>query len=215
MKGTVFSIFLFAIAMQVYPQNCYSKKICQNNDLGERYDYRGQSVHERLMPGDTSKIKVVLYRNNDIRISVCSDEKLGDVSFKIYNSMREYVKVPDRIEKIIVKKPIYKKNSKGDFIPSEDNWGDVVRDEYGDTVYEVETYKEEISLDTVWRTIRNFSENILFDSGKGADKASFYSERVAHTKSVTIEVIVPPAVSDEGVKYAGCVSVLVGRKMED
>lgn len=194
-------------------QNCSNKKYCGENALGEKYDYRGQSTFGKIVPGDTIRIKVILYGRNTYRIAVCSDESLGDVSFRVLNTVREYVRQPARVEKISVQEPIYKKNEKGELLPIRDDWGEVVYDEYGDLKYEIETFKTVIKTDTVWNTQRNIVDYEIFSSNSGNNRKLYYEENTQKTKSITIEVIAPVAKDESLAATESCLSIMVGRKI--
>lgn len=205
---TIFAII--ALQFAANSQSCSKKRFCDKNTLGEYFDYRGQSTFGRLSPGDTSRIKVVLYSKNTVRILTCADEELGNVKFRIIKTVREYNRVIDHIEKTTIEEPIYKMVN-GKKVPVYDDWGDIALDEIGDTLYEVASTKDVVFSDTIWKTQRNIREEILFDSEKNPQGLSYFEEEIKKTKSVIIEVIVPETEDSGKNYYEGCVAVMVGR----
>jgi len=197
------------LAYTGFSQTCANnKKLCGKEELGEYFDYRGQSSFGRLAPGDTSRVKVVLYSKNDVRIMVCSDPTLGEVQFRILKTIREYNRVVDRIEKTTVDEPIYKTDKEGNPIPVLDDWGEPKKDDVGQVQYEIVDYKQVTKVDTVWKTDRKIREDVLFDSRKGK---KVYEEEIKKTESVLIEVVAPPSTDPQMKTYEGCVAVMVGR----
>ncbi|MBK8808221.1 MAG: hypothetical protein IPO21_16985 [Bacteroidales bacterium] len=201
------SIFLFSIiSFSSVAQVCSSKNICKTADLGSGFDYRSQSNYGSLTPGDTSRLKVVLYSKNLVRIFCCSDPILGKVDYRILKAVREYKRVVEKINKIEIEDPVYEKNAKGEYIVEYNEWGEAKVDEYGSPVYKVLKYNTITKSDTIWKTERFIREEEIFNS-KTSDK-KYFEETVQTTKSVVIELVVPPA----NLKPEGCVAIMVGRK---
>lgn len=205
----IVSITAVLLWMTSYSQtSCNNKRLCGKEELGEYYDYRGQSTFGRLSPGDTSRIKAVLYSKNDVRITVCPDPALGDVHFKILKTIREYNRTIDKIEKSTTDEPIYKTDKEGNPVPVLDDWNEPKKDETGQIQYEILDYKRVTRVDTIWKTERKTREDVLFDSRKGV---YIFDQEVKKTESVIIEVIVPPTTDARMKNYEGCVAIMVGR----
>jgi|GEM_PF-4030364 len=201
-----------SIAYASNSTKCSTNRFCGSDALGEQFDYRGQSTFGRLSPGDTTRVKVVLYSNNDVRIALCSDQILGDVSFKVIKTIREYNRIVDRIEKYQEKYPVYKRNTNNEKIPVLSENGAVQKDAYGDIIYEVDSYTENEKTDTIWKTERNIREEILFDSQTNRQSKEFFQQKITKTFSVIIEVAVPPYPEQENSHVEGCVGIMVGRR---
>lgn len=222
MKTKLYSILLAAVSLAIVGTaqaqsvagtnaQCINKNFCNKEDLGDSYDYRGQSTFGRLAPGDTTRVKVVFYSKNDVRVLVCNDPSLGAVKFRVIKTVREYNRVVDRVEKTVTEEPIYKLDKSGNPIQQVDDWGSPKTDEYGDPVFEVASYKENVRHDTIWKTERNIREEVLFDSQKSKSGQTFFEQAIEKTQSVVVEVVVP---ADETKKnYEGCVAIMIGRKL--
>lgn len=207
MNTKIYILLLFAIVTSFgYTQTCGNKKYCEKDLMGEGFDYRGQSTYGKLIPGDTSRVKIVLYSKNIAHILVCGEDGMPGVQFRILKSIREYNRVVDRIEKTVIEEPIYRTYDDGGYVQKYDDWGEPEVDEYGDPVFEIAEYKEITKSDTVWRTERIIKEEEIYNSEK-AD-LPYFEEAVKKTKSVIIEVVVAGAED----KKEGCIAILVGRK---
>jgi hypothetical protein len=212
MKSINKIVLLTVLCLVVYVSNaqqtCGNKKLCGKEDLGDSYDFRGQSTFGRLSPGDTSRVKAVLYSKNDVRILVCSDPSLGDVNFRILKTIREYNRTIDKIEKSTTEEPIYKTDKEGNPVAVLDDWGEPKKDDLGQIQYEIIDYKPVTKIDTIWKTERKTREDVLFDSRKGK---KVFEEEMKKTESVIIEVVVPETTDEKMKKYEGCVAIMVGR----
>lgn len=202
----ILSLLLVINIASVSAQSCGGKKYGTKEQVGEGFDYRGQSTFGRLFPGDTSRVKVVLYSKNLVRIFAASESEDLAVEFKIIKTVREYNRMPDKITKTTREEPVYKLDEDGVYIQKYDDWGELEYDEFGDPVWEIEDYKTITVIDTIWRTKRNIREEIIFDS-KTSD-AAFFEEVIEKTESVIVEVVVP----DADKKTETCIAIMVGRK---
>lgn len=208
----LFALIIFSL--KGYSQSCSSDDICAKNILGEHFDYRGQSTFGRLSPGDTSRVKVVLYSKNEIRIAACGEEILGTVDFRILKTVRDYKRIVERIDKKIETKNDYElKNGKR--IVTLDKWGDPLKSTNGDTIFKIRHTSQIEINDTIWKTIREVKEEELFDSRKNSNNQLFYEEYVDKTKSIIIEVIVPSASNQKKKNIEGCVAIMVGRYFQE
>ena len=194
--------------MGLAQQTCGNKKLCGKEDLGDYYDFRGQSTFGRLSPGDTSKVKVVLYSKNDVKILVCADPALGNVEFRILKTVREYNRTIDKIEKSTVEEPIYKTDKDGNPVQILDDWGEPKKVEFGQIQHEIVDYKKVTKVDTIWKTDRKTRDDVLFDSRQGK---KVFEQEVKKTESVSIEVVIPETSDAQMKSYEGCVAIMVGR----
>jgi len=191
-----------------HSQPCNVNQFCNNDDLGKNFDFRGQSTYGKFSPGDTCNIQAVLYSGNEERILICSDPKLGSVQFKVFRMVKEYKRIIKHIEKKEFQEPIYKTDKKGKPIPKLDDWGKPMKDNMDDFIFEIESYKKTIRLDTIWKIERKTKEEILFDSRKGS---RFYDCRIAETEPIMIEMVIPKTTDAKLKTYKGCVGIMIGR----
>ncbi len=168
---------------------CERKKYCE--DYLEDYDYRSQSSYAKLSPGDTSSVNIVLYGNQKYRIFVCSDPKLGTVSWKVVQPERKTKRTIDKIKKDTTL--IYETNE----------YGDYKTDANGELIIK----SRQITIDTLWLTERITVDKVLFDN-KQQNKQPYFE--VTPTKSA--RYIVRVNVQSGDPNYSGCVNVYVGRK---
>lgn len=208
MKKAIYLLVVLSVSMtlNIKAQTCGTKKYGTKEVLGEGFDYRGQSTYGKLLPGDTSRVKVVLYSKNVVRIFAAGDELMGPVNFRILKTTREYKRIPDRIEKVSTEEPVFKVDEKGQLVQKYDEWGELEFDEFGDPVYEISEYKTITKTDTIWKTERFDKEEVIFSSEKSGKK--FFEEVVKTTKSIIIEVVIP----ENAPKTEGCVAIMIGRK---
>ncbi|MFQ3578880.1 MAG: hypothetical protein SNJ71_01910 [Bacteroidales bacterium] len=206
----VITIVSVLFAIQGYSQCATMKGLCPKNALKDDFDYRGQSTYGKLKPGDTTRIKLVLYSKNRVHITLCSEPQLGDVQFRILKTIREYKRTIERIDKTEFQEPVYKKKPDGSLVQEKDDAGLLKYDDYGDPVYVIESYNKIVKTDTVWKTIRNVDEKELFNS-KSGNKS--YEEDISVTQAVILEVIVPSSgnAKEDSAKEA-CIGVMVGRQ---
>jgi hypothetical protein len=194
----VIAIIALMISFSAYASpKCQGLKHCSGDVTKPPFDYRSQSSFGELQPGDTTRVKLVLYSNNEVRIAVCHDEFLGDVYFRVIKLSREYNRRIDRIENIVKNKEIFALDPSGNKVLGADGKPIVER------IVEVQ------ATDTVWITERNLKEELVFE-GKGKD--SFYQSKIERTGSVVVEVIVPQSSSLALSEKHGTVGILVGRR---
>lgn len=89
----IFSILLcVAISTSAFSQagvcGNFHKKFCiLEKDKGAKWQYNAQSKSGLFNQGMISKLRCVIYKGMDYRVSVCCETVLGDkVSYKIYDS---------------------------------------------------------------------------------------------------------------------------------
>lgn len=187
-------------------QNCSKKKFC-TDDMYGKFDYRSQSSYAILTGGDTARASIVIYSKQDARILVCFDPLLGNVNWKIYEPKRVTKRTVVRVDKITDEIPIYEYDEYGDPIQEVDEWGDPMYDENYDPVYKIKKYETKVQIDTIWKSERIKTEEIVFDNLKSG-KPYWQRNSVPKTKRLIIEVIIPKSDDD----YEGCVNVEVGHK---
>jgi hypothetical protein len=85
-------IFFIIILIQIYGQTSvcsgFHKKYCIPEKVkGEKWMYNAQSKSGLFTQGTVSKLRCVIYKGMDYRISVCCETTLGDkVNFKIFDA---------------------------------------------------------------------------------------------------------------------------------
>lgn len=206
-------IFLFASSTLLASNKCGENQNCINSAQDNQYDFRGQSTFMKLSPGDTTRIKIVLYSNNDVRIALCREAEQQGATLKVIRAIREYSREVDRIEKRIEEEPIYKLNRSGLKIAIKEN-GKPKLDAYGEPAYEIESYRKTERVDTIWRTNRNVREETIYDSNKAGSK-KYYEESIDKTLSVIIEISIPAKSTTDAIMAEECIGVMVGRKFRD
>lgn len=179
-------VIFYSIVSNSYSQNC-------DNDFYGDYDYRSQSKFAELSPGDTSRLNIVVYSNQDFRIFICYDEELGPCKYRIVRRDRKSERIVKSIEEEIIIE--YK------------------TDEYGNELFDddynpIEVGRETV-FDTIWETRKYFEEKVLFDSENNATDKPFWEKRIKKTHRLIIEVIIPEG-GDSG--YLGDVEIMVGRR---
>lgn len=91
MKYTL-TLFFLACSLYLMPQTSvcgqFHRKYCVFEDTkSEKWQYNAQSKSGLFNQGMVSKLRCVIYKGMDYRISVCCETILGDkVSYKIYDS---------------------------------------------------------------------------------------------------------------------------------
>lgn len=201
-------LLLGSATVALTSSKCGDSQDCMHDAQNDQFDFRGQSTFMRMAAGDTSRIKVILYSNNDVRIALCKEAASSGATFKVIHTVREYSRAIDRIEKKMEKEPVYRLNKAGKKIPVKEN-GKPKVDAYGQAVYEIERYRNAEHSDTIWRTDRNIREETIFDSNKPGNK-QFYENSIDRTMSVIIEVAIP--VTAKAKQTEECIGVMVGRK---
>ena len=184
------AFILFGLVSFINSQaQCEKKDLCAD-DWEEDYDFRSQSSFARLSPGDTSSFSLVLYGNQKYRIFVCSDEKLGAVSWKIVNPERKTKRTIQSIKKDTV--VIYKANEYGDF-ETDDNGNLIVK-------------SKSVNIDTLWLTERITVDKVVYDNKKNSDKPylDLYPKK---SERYIVRVSIP----GNDPNSEGCVNVYVGR----
>jgi hypothetical protein len=85
-------IIFLIILIQIYGQTSvcsgFHKKYCLlEKEKGEKWMYNAQSKSGLFTQGTVSKLRCVIYKGMDYRISVCCETTLGDkVNFKIFDA---------------------------------------------------------------------------------------------------------------------------------
>lgn len=71
-------------SMAQSPCRGFAKKYCRI-DLGD-FIHNGQALSAEINTGESAEIGMVFYNKHDYRIIVCSEDHLGEVSFKILDA---------------------------------------------------------------------------------------------------------------------------------
>lgn len=66
----------------------FHKKYCKlEKEKGEKWEYNSQSRSGLFSQGMTSKIRCVIYKGMDYRLTLCAETAIGDkINFKIYDA---------------------------------------------------------------------------------------------------------------------------------
>jgi len=187
-------IILASIATLISSVNlfgqCERKKFC--DDYMEDFDYRSQSSYAKLAPGDTASVNVVLYGGQKYRMFVCSDSKLGNVSYKIVQPERKTKRTIQKIKKDTTL--VYETNEYGDYKTDKD----------GQLVIK----SRQINIDTIWNTERIAVDKVLYDN-KQQNKQPYFEVIPAKSARYIIRIALPAGDPN----YLGCVNAYVGRKV--
>ncbi|RLD63541.1 MAG: hypothetical protein DRJ01_03515 [Bacteroidetes bacterium] len=188
-KIFLLSIFFFNISNYSFSQRCDKKKFYDKKDLGN-YDYRGQSSYSLLSPGDTVKLKIVVYSGQDYRIFTACDPALGQVELKLSKQIKKRKKIIKEITSEEV--PIYKKDEDGEL--ALDEWGEYI-EEGSETIH-----------DTIWGTKKYVEIKPIYSSINSSEP--FWEQSVKKTQVLIVTIIVPEGDGD----IAGCSSILIGHR---
>ena len=203
-------IILLCPASLLASSKCGENQNCTNSAKDDRFDFRGQSSFMMLSPGDTARIKIILYSNNDVRIALCSEAVQQGAELRIIRAIREYSRSIDRIEIRTEEEPVYKLNRSGQKIILIENDKPKLGI-YGEKLYVIDHYQKTERTDTIWKTARNIREEALYDSRKPGSKP-FFESSINKTTSVIIEVTMPENMKPNATLSGECVGVVVGRK---
>lgn len=97
-KGFMLIICFAIINIVSVSQNCSKQSLCKP-DKNDGYDYSSQSRYASLTTGEKSRLYITTYINCAYRISVCSEQNLGQIHFKLFEKVREKKKVIKEIVK--------------------------------------------------------------------------------------------------------------------
>ena len=148
--------------LNTFAQNCGKESLCKPDKI-DGYDYSAQSRYTLLSTGEKSRLYIAAYANCAYKITVCSEESLGKINFKLFERVRE-------------KKKIIKDIIKGE-VP-------VIIDAQGNETYDVAPV-----IDTVYDVRITMKEVEIYDSSKGA--MSYEIKKVEKTKNLVLELNVP------------------------
>ena len=183
-------LFSSSIPINGFAQKCAKKTYCDKDQLGD-FDYRSQSHYAELINGNTQRVEIVVYANQTYRLLVCTDPKLGNVEYRIYNLFKRPKKVmQDVYEKEIT---VYKQAANGEFD----------YDENGNKV----VLGTKMVNDTIWQRKTVEEEQLIFDSRTNSFKPPYWETETTKTGMMVIET----SVDESEEPRSGCVNVLVGR----
>lgn len=163
-KGIIVLVSICII--DAFGQNCGKQTLCKP-DKNDGYDYSSQSRYAGLSSGEKSRLYISAYANCSYKINVCSEQILGNVSFKLYEKVRE------------------KKKIISEFVKGEQP---VTIDENGNS-----SYGEAPIIDTIYDVQVTLKEIEIYDSSKGGNV--FTIEKVDRTKNLVIELSIPKSES--------------------
>jgi hypothetical protein len=193
---TALTIVLFGLNNYSDAQVC-GKKEYNDLDFGD-YDYQGQSSFAKLSPGDTSRVKIVVYSNQMYRIFVDFDPKLGEVKYKIINPVRKSKKV---IQSIQV-------DTNRTYLMKDTNYVD----RKGNIVEDPKDYVvtgQKIKRDTTYSSVRYTDEIVIFDNKSNKTGKDYFETSFKKSDRIFIDITLPPG--NPGI--SGCVNVYVGNKI--
>jgi len=194
----LFSIVLISVTVPAQTEcSQYHKKGCGDND-GAFMKYDGQSKSAIMAKGQTSEFHLVAYDGQDYRITVCSEDNLGnEIRFKIYEKRKEFEKV--KAEEVA--------ETEG----SSENYDDDGYEDYSEEDYSDDSYgEEEASPSGNKRPQFQLIKELLYDNSQDA-YSSFIEFTAEGSMSLIIEVSVPGEESKMKLKVreTGCVGVLI------
>ncbi|MFZ4401269.1 MAG: hypothetical protein ACOYO1_14620 [Bacteroidales bacterium] len=145
-----------------FSQNCGKQSLCKPEKT-DGYDYSAQSRYATLSTGEKSRLYIATYASCAYKITVCSEESLGKISYKLYERVREKKKVITNIVK-----------------------GDppLIVDENGN-----QSYGEAPVIDTVYDIQVSIKEVEIYDSSKGA--LTYELKKADKSKNLVLELNVP------------------------
>jgi len=82
-----FSILLLLILLIPFGTNAQCRSFTKKKCIPEisPYIHNGQMNSAVLFPGDSADIMLTFYSGQEYRLVICSEEQLGDVSYKVSN----------------------------------------------------------------------------------------------------------------------------------
>lgn len=179
----LFLVALIAAPSAIFSQTCNSiARYCQHAKR-DGFVYNGQSLSGAFVQGDTAEVTIIVYKNMEYRMSLCSpthDALDGKFEFQV-------------VEKIT--KPYWdeQKISKSEEMPVLDDNGDEMYDDEGEPMYEKVTTIKEIK-----KRRYKITEQVRYDNktDEDAQEFIFVSDK---TRKLTLKVYIPEADgSDEG-----------------
>ena len=162
-KGLIGIAGIFLVNFFIIAQNCNKQSICRP-DANDGYDYSSQSRYAVMTTGEKSRLYITTYMNCSYKISVCSEENLGKMNFKLYEKVRE-------------KKKIFKELVKGE--------APVITDAKGN-----QSFGEAPVIDTLYDVEVSLKEIEIFDSSKNGSNV-WQINNVNKTKNIVLELTIP------------------------
>lgn len=218
MKRLIYFFLFFGFCLPLMAQSeChyYHRKACESKD-NEPMKYDSQSKSAALAKGQISEFHMVAYGGLDYRISICSQENLGDqLQLKIYEKDRVLVKPEEAVNK-----DVYEDEQISN--EEEDSYADETYEEYTSDADYTDSYSTEESYDDSYDPYGSegvgthdepkfkLVKELLYDNAN--DEYSRQIEFTAdNTMSLILEVHVPgdPAKGKLKIREMGCVGVLV------
>ncbi len=155
---SILIIALFVLPFSVQAQNyClnYHKKFCKTKK-DDVFTYNGQSRSALFEGGQTSELRIVTYKGQDYRITLCADKALGDIKFRVLET-----------KKIAVEKKRQEKKVED------------VYDENGDPTGETREV-----VNTITETVYEEKVEVLYDNSKDNNSMELEFTMVASKKLV-------------------------------
>lgn len=190
MKRLFTNLLLAALVIApsaLFSQSCHGTvKFCPNAKK-EGFTYNGQSLSGAFIQGDTAEVTIIVYKNMEYRMSLCSPTQYqlnGKFEFQV-------------VEKIT--KPAWKESVIFEMVDKYDEYGDIIGEE------KVEKKSR--------RRVYNKVDVVRYDNKKDDDAQEFIfvSDK---TRKLTIKVYIPevPGVDESeglGAEAYACVGLLI------
>ena len=189
LKGFGIVLLISCFSSGLYAQDCEDAKIFKKKAL-EGYTWTGQSAYARLSTGDTARMEIILYGDQEYKIYVGGEIQLGEIAFSVIEQVEKTKKIiKDIKEEEIVE---YEVDEYGNEI-LDDNWEPIVA-------------SRKIVYDTIWEVQRYTVEKQLYHNS--GDINNCFNKRFDENKHYIIEVYIP---RQEVIQY-GCVSIMIGHR---
>jgi hypothetical protein len=187
----------------------YHRKNCLNKE-GIQMRYDSQSKSAIMAKGQVSEFHLVAYNGLDYRISLCSEEIIGDqIQFRIYEKVKTLIKPHNNKEEVIEEEYAEEEYSEEEYNEdsySEDNYSE---DSYSEDSYSSSSSELEKDLDN--KPKFKIIKELLYDNADDS-YAKMLEFTAEGSKSLIIEITVP---GDSGgksklkIRQMGCVGVLI------
>jgi len=186
MKKQLITFCIAFISLATYAQTeCtqYHRKNCGDRE-GVMMKYDSQSKSAILGKGQVSEFHMVAYPDLDYRITVCAEEILGQMQFRIYQKTR-----------VLVKEEEGESNSEETESDEEEDYDD---------------YSEEETTVAKKEPEHKIIKELLYDNADDGYK-NFIEFTAEGSMSLIIEVVVPGSDNKSKLKIreTGCVGVLI------
>ncbi len=218
------SLFFAGLNAQSDCRYFHRKNCVPEEGVEMRYD--SQSKSAVMAKGQTSEFHLVAYNGLDYRLSICSDEVIGDqIQLKIFEKDRVLIKPEE-----LVQEEVYEEEQISN--EAEDEYADETYNEYGDDSYDdsYDEYADDSYGDDAYADAYSYGsaeasgaaakkeqpkfklvKELLYDNAENSYSKSLQFTAEG-TMSLVLEISVPGETSSMSklkIKETGCVGVLV------